>query len=142
MKVKELMQTKVKTVSPEDKVDKVFLLFNFERIRHLPVVEKKKVVGIVSDRDLKKMMGSLKTRKVFTQKGETYVTLKSRKVKTFMSRGVVTISPNAEAVEAAALMAKRKIGGLPVVKGGVLVGIITATDILRAYVKLAQSVGI
>jgi acetoin utilization protein AcuB len=59
-----------------------------------------------------------------------------------MSRGVVTISPNAEAVEAAALMAKRKIGGLPVVKGGVLVGIITATDILRAYVKLAQSVGI
>jgi acetoin utilization protein AcuB len=64
MKVKELMQTKVKTVSPEDKVDKVFLLFNFERIRHLPVVEKKKVVGIVSDRDLKKMMGSLKTRKV------------------------------------------------------------------------------
>ncbi len=142
MKVKELMKKKVKTVSPQDTVNKVFLLLNFEQIRHLPVVEKTKVVGIVSDRDLKKVLGALRTKKVYQNKGETHVVIKSRKVKTIMRRGVVTISPNANSTEAAALMAKKKIGALPVVKKGNLVGIITATDILKAYVKLANALGI
>ena len=60
MKVKDLMSKKVLTVSPEDKVDRVFFLFNFENIRHMPVVEKGKLVGILSDRDLKKVLGPAK----------------------------------------------------------------------------------
>ena len=55
MKVKDLMSTKLFTVGPEDMLDKVFFLFNFESIRHVPVLEKGKVVGIISDRDLKKI---------------------------------------------------------------------------------------
>ena len=50
MKVKDLMSTKLFTVGPEDMLDKVFFLFNFEAIRHLPVLEKGKVVGVLSDR--------------------------------------------------------------------------------------------
>ncbi len=138
MKVKELMTKKVKTVTPEDSVEKVFLFFNFERIRHLPVVEKKKIVGMVSDRDLKKVMGSLKIRKEISKKGELYVTIKKRKVKTIMKRGVLTIPLNAEASQAAAIMVKKRIGALPVVKGGELMGIITSTDILKAYIKLSN----
>ena len=57
MRVKELMTTKIYTVGPNDLLDKVFLLFNFESIRHVPVVEKGKLVGIISDRDLKKILG-------------------------------------------------------------------------------------
>jgi acetoin utilization protein AcuB len=139
MKVKDLMKTKVLTVSPVDTMDKVFYYINFERIRHLPVVERGRVVGMVSDRDLKKVLGSLKTARSVVGKGEIVVTIRSRTVETIMKRGVITIAPNAKASEAAAIMAKRKIGALPVVAKDKLVGIISATDILWAFVKLAES---
>ncbi|MEK7254248.1 MAG: CBS domain-containing protein [Bacteroidota bacterium] len=135
MKVKELMTKNVLTVTPDDKVDRVFFLFHFESIRHLPVMEKGKLVGILSDRDLKKVVGS---RKAFVEKPDgSTLTLLSRKVKNIMRRGVITIGPEQRAA-AAAIMAKRKIGALPVLEKGKLVGIITATDILRAFVKLCN----
>jgi len=59
-------------------------------------------------------------------------------VGSFMPRGLVTISPDAEATEAASIMIKNKIGALPVVNGDKLVGIVTETDLLRAYVRLAK----
>ena len=139
MKVKDLMSKKLFTVGPDDMLDKVFFLFNFEAIRHMPVVEKGKVVGVLSDRDLKKIMGA--RRKIVTDKVDgTQFTVHARKVRTIMDRGVTTIGPDEQAADAAAIMAKRKIGCLPVVKKGKLVGIITSTDILRAYVKLAHEV--
>ena len=54
MKVKELMTKKVLTVSPLDKIDRVFVLIHFENIRHVPVLDKGKLVGMISDRDLKR----------------------------------------------------------------------------------------
>ena len=134
MKVKELMSTKLITVSPEDKLDRVFFLYNFENIRHLPVVEKNKLVGILSDRDLKKILGPKKS--IIEKPDGTTVQLSTRKVKNIMRRGVITIEPEQRAADAAAIMAKRKIGALPVVHKEKLVGIITATDILKAFVKL------
>ncbi|MBT5959601.1 MAG: CBS domain-containing protein [Nitrospina sp.] len=134
MKVKELMSTKLITVSPEDKLDRVFFLYNFENIRPLPVVEKNKLVGILSDRDLKKILGPKKS--IIEKPDGTTVQLSTRKVKNIMRRGVLTIEPEQRAADAAAIMAKRKIGALPVVHKEKLVGIITATDILKAFVKL------
>ena len=139
MKVKDLMSKKLFTVGPEDMLDKVFFLFNFEAIRHLPVVEKDKVIGILSDRDLKKIMGPRKKMVTDKDKG-TQFTVHARRVRTIMSRGITTIGPEEQSADAAAIMAKKKIGCLPVVQKGKLVGIITSTDILRAYVKLAQQV--
>tara|TARA_B100000686_G_scaffold334348_1_gene401452 strand:- start:238 stop:669 length:432 start_codon:yes stop_codon:yes gene_type:complete len=138
MKVKELMTKVMFTVSPEDPVDKVFILFHFENIRHLPVLERGKLMGIVSDRDLKKVIGSRK--KMSVNESGTTVTLSSRKVKNIMRRGVVTIGPEQRAADAAAIMAKRKIGALPVLKREKLVGILTATDILKAFVKLQNEI--
>ena len=138
MKVKELMTKKVFTVTPEDKVDKVFILFNFEAIRHIPVVEGGEVAGILSDRDLKKILGP-KKQKVVTTDGTTII-IQARKVRTLMNRNVTTIGPDERASDAAAIMAKRKIGCLPVVKNKKLVGIITSTDILRAFVKLSNDI--
>ena len=138
MKVKELMTKKVFTVTPEDKVDKVFILFNFEAIRHIPVVEGGEVAGILSDRDLKKILGP-KKQKVVTKDGTT-IMIQARKVRTLMKRNVTTIGPDERASDAAAIMAKRKIGCLPVVKNKKLVGIITSTDILRAFVKLSNDI--
>ncbi len=138
MKVKELMTKIMFTVTPEDSVDKVFILFHFENIRHLPVVEKGKLTGIVSDRDLKKVLGSQK-KMVVNEEGTT-VTISARKVKNIMRRGVVTIGPEQRVADAAAIMAKRKIGALPVIKKEKLVGILTATDILKAFVKLQNDI--
>ena len=134
MKVKELMSTKLTTVSPNDKLDRVFFLYNFENFRHLPVLEKNKLVGIISDRDLKKILGPKKT---FVEKPDgTTVQLSTRRVKNIMRRNVTTIEPEQRAADAASIMAKKKIGALPVVQKNKLVGIISATDILKAFVKL------
>ncbi len=136
MKVKELMTQDVMTVTPEDKLDRVFFLFNFENIRHVPVMENGRLVGILSDRDLKKVLGPAK--KFLERTDGSTVTISIRKVRTIMKRGVLTIGPDERAADAAAIMAKRKIGALPVVQKKKLVGIITATDILRAFVKLCN----
>ncbi len=136
MKVKELMTKNVLTVAPNDNVDRVFFLINFENIRHVPVVEKGRLVGIVSDRDLKKVLGPPKR---FLEKPDGgSVTISSRKVRTLLRRAPITIEPLQRAADAAAVMAKKKIGALPVVHKGKLVGIITATDILKAFVKLSN----
>ena len=91
MKVKELMSTELTTVSPNDKLDRVFFLYNFENFRHLPVVKKNKLVGILSDRDLKKILGPKKT--IVENPDGTTVQLSSRKVKNIMRRNVITIEP-------------------------------------------------
>ena len=137
MKVKELMSTKVYTVSPEDSLDRVVVMFHFNAIRHLPVVENGKVVGVISDRDVKKILGPRHTLKVSKIDG-SLITVPARKVRTVMNRKLSTLGPEDKASDAAAIMAKRKIGCLPVVRHGRLVGIITSTDILRAFVKLAN----
>ena len=128
MKVSQLMTKNVITVTQDDMVDKVFALFHFEHIRHLPVVtDKGTLVGVISDRDIKKVLGP--RRKTYT-----------RKVRTIMRRQPFTIGPNEKATDAAAIMVKKKIGALPVVHNKKLVGIITATDVLKAFVRLSNAV--
>jgi signal-transduction protein with cAMP-binding, CBS, and nucleotidyltransferase domain len=70
--------------------------------------------------------------------GRRLHTVSSRKVEGIMQKKVITIEPNQKAHEAAAIMVKKKIGALPVVHKGKLKGIITATDILKAFVKLGS----
>ncbi len=139
MKVKELMSTKVYTIKPEDTLDSVVVMFHFNAIRHLPVVEKGKVIGMVSDRDVKKILGPRKTVK-HSKGGKETFEIPSRLVRNVMHRKLTTIGPDDKASDAAAIMAKHKIGCLPVVKRERLIGIITSTDILRAFVKLADKV--
>jgi acetoin utilization protein AcuB len=139
MKVKELMQAEVFTVQPDDMVDRVFFLLSYEKIRHLPVLDGRNVVGIVSDRDLYKALGPRSRRGTVSRKpGETALHVIPRKVRHIMRRGVVTIDPDADLSRAATMMARKKIGALPVVNKGRLVGIITATDVLLEYARIAK----
>jgi len=137
MKVKDLMQDEVFTVRPDDMIDRVFFLLSYEKIRHLPVLDGRNVIGIVSDRDLYKALGPKSKKRTVTRKpGETALHVIPRKVRHIMRRGVVTIDPAAEVSRAATMMARKKIGALPVVKKGRLVGIITATDILLEFARI------
>lgn len=140
MRVEELMIEKVFTVAPNDLIDRVFFLINYEKIRHLPVLEKGKVIGIVSDRDLYKALGPKSNSNIMTStpsSSEQHVIPK--KVQNIMRRGVITVTPGDYASHAAGLMADHKIGALPVVDNDKLVGILTATDILRVFSKLEHA---
>lgn len=90
---------------------------NFHRI---PVIDGGKLVGIVSDRDLRQHVGSLE----------------HVKVNAAMAATVVTVTPATMIEQAAHLLVKHKIGGMPVVDQGRVVGIITATDLLRAFAEV------
>jgi CBS domain-containing protein len=99
-------------------------------VRHLPVLEDGRVVGIVSQRDL--LAASLSKALDFEAR-DRRTFLRSVDVGEVMSREVVTIAPEASLADAAALMLGRRIGCLPVVKpDGTLVGLVTETDLLRA----------
>ena len=136
LKVKDLMQKSVYTVDPDDLIDRVFFLIHYEKIRHLPVVEKERVVGIVTDRDLYKALGPKSNSKgVGSGKDKVSQHVIPRMVRNIMHRKVVTIEPEEYAGKAAFLMADRRIGALPVTQKGKLTGIITTTDILMAFAK-------
>ncbi|NOQ77246.1 MAG: CBS domain-containing protein [Methylococcaceae bacterium] len=140
MRVEDLMTQKVFTVEPHDMIDRVFFLLHYEKVRHLPVIEKGKVVGIVSDRDLYKALGPKSNSGSITAEGATELHVLPKKVTHIMHRGVITVSIDTYASKAAALMAENKIGALPVVDAkNKLVGILSATDILKVFAKLEHA---
>ncbi|MEI8208245.1 MAG: CBS domain-containing protein [Methylococcales bacterium] len=143
MRVEDLMKSKVFTVEQHDLIDRVFFLIHYEKVRHLPVVEKGKVIAIVSDRDLYKALGPKNNSNAIeptNEKNSAELHVVPQKVQHIMRRGVITVNPDTYVSEAAALMADHKIGALPVVdKDNKLVGILSATDILRVFSKIEKS---
>jgi acetoin utilization protein AcuB len=143
MHVEELMTSKVFVVEQDDYIDRVFFLLHYESIRHLPVVEKGKVIGIVSDRDLYKALGPKSNSRAIadaTGPNTTELHVAPKKVRHIMRRGVITVNRDTSASEAAAIMADNKIGALPVVdRDDKLVGILSATDILRVFSKIDKA---
>ncbi|MBE0437017.1 MAG: CBS domain-containing protein [Methylomicrobium sp.] len=141
MRVEDLMTSQVFTVEQHDMIDRVFFLLHYEKVRHLPVVEKGKVIGIVSDRDLYKALGpKSNSNSVETVEGKTVLQVVPQKVQHIMRRGVLTVNPDTYASEAASIMAENKVGALPVVdKNNKLVGIVSATDILRVFAKIEKA---
>jgi acetoin utilization protein AcuB len=138
MLVREIMQTRLVTVTPKTTLPEAIKLVSQRRIRHLPVVENDDLVGIVSDRDLKRAMAS--PANSLTAHELLYL-LDRLTVGEIMTRTVVTIGPMFPIEDAARLMVQERIGALPVTDGGALVGIVTETDVLELFVK-AMGAGI
>ncbi|MFZ8831402.1 MAG: CBS domain-containing protein [Thermodesulfobacteriaceae bacterium] len=121
MKVKNWMITDVIVVSPKDTVESAIQIMQQHSIRHLPVVEDNRLVGLVTESSLRPYLSPEKLK------------LPLREV---MIINPITIDPEADIDEAARLIYKYKIGGLPVISEGKLVGIITISDILEAFIEL------
>jgi acetoin utilization protein AcuB len=138
MRVAELMHSKVFTVEEDALIERVFFLMHYEKIRHIPVVNRKsEVIGIVSDRDLYKALGPKNNSNVIEESGDkAAMHVVPQKVRHIMHRAVITINPNEQVTDAAAVMAKHRIGALPVVKDGKLTGIVTTTDLLRYFSRI------
>lgn len=126
--VRDIMQTKIVTVSVTERLSTVEEIMTLGRVRHMPVVHGGKLVGVLSQRDLLRAslseLGSFETeaRRAFLHVIE---------IDQVMSTPPITIGPSAAIRLAARLMADHRIGCLPVVEGDELVGLITETDILH-----------
>ena len=132
MKVQDLMTISCITAPPTMPVLEARPLMLEKRIRHLLVTDGPKLVGIVTDRDIRLNLPSPATS---LSVWEINYLLAQLTVASVMTESLVTVSPRQDTREAALLMLDHKIGALPVVDGGQLMGIITETDLLRAYVK-------
>jgi acetoin utilization protein AcuB len=118
-------------VDENDSMKKAMDILKEREIRHLPVLKGgDKLVGILTERDIKQASPSPATA---LEIREIYYLLDKVKVKQIMTRRVFTISSDASIEEAALIMREKKIGCLPVMDGGKLVGILTETDILDAF---------
>ncbi len=132
-KVRDLMAREVVTLGRNDTLQLARDIMTLGRIRHFPVVEGEEVVGVVSQRDL--FRASLGSVLKYGEKAQREF-LGAVRVKEVMSQPPITISPDASIQEAALLMAEKKIGCLPVVENGRLVGLMTETDILMEVAKM------
>jgi len=134
MDVSELMTAPPITAAPAMPVLEARQLMIDKRIRHLLVTDGRTLLGIVTDRDIRLNLPSPATS---LSVWEINYLLARMTVESAMTRSVITIDPHRDVRAAAQLMLYHKIGALPVVDGTNLVGILTETDLLRAFVKSA-----
>jgi acetoin utilization protein AcuB len=111
------------TVNSHDTLARAKALMAAGRFRRLPVVDDERLVGILTERDIR----------------ERACDLDGTRVNDAMRTGVITVTPGDSVEKAARLMLEHKIGGLPVIADGKLAGIVTVTDILRAFLRVIQA---
>jgi acetoin utilization protein AcuB len=117
MLVRDCMTAPVQTVAPDEPVAAVREVFRRRRIRQLPVVAAGRVVGMVTDRDVR-------------------AAADTTTVDTVMTPNPATTTPATPVERAAMIMRERKFGALPVVEGDALVGIVSESDLLEALARL------
>jgi len=131
----EIMSRGLITVDKNASLRRARRILDQHRIRHLLVMDGKRLVGIVTDRDLRQAAPSSKSPLTTSEREEFMDELKVAEV---MSRKLITASPDTTVREAARVMVSEKIGCLPVVNGNQLVGIVTETDLLEMLVREEQ----
>ncbi|ADI03093.1 MAG TPA: CBS domain-containing protein [Syntrophothermus lipocalidus] len=135
MKVKDKMTPNPIVIALDTTVAEAMQLMRDHSIRRLPVMNRGKLVGIVTERDLSEVSPSPATSlSVF----EINYLLAKTKIKDILPKNsqVITVSPDTFIEEAARLMRAHKVGGIPVMENGKLVGIITETNIFDALIDM------
>jgi acetoin utilization protein AcuB len=133
MLVGERMTRNPITVGPDTPVNEALNLIRREKVRRLPVLRNGKLVGIVSEKDLLYASPSPATS---LSVWEIHYLLSKITVENVMRRQVLTVSEDECLENAARIMADNKVGSLPVMRGDLLVGIITETDLFKVFVEL------
>lgn len=128
MLVRDIMTRPVVAIGPDEPIGDVTALMAQRRLRHFPVVEDGRLVGIVSDRDLRTVGGDHPEARPGTGRTDP--------VRELMTRTVWTAHPLDPIDEAAAVLRRRSIGAMPVMEGDDMVGIVSAADLLDALVRM------
>lgn len=143
MTVRTVMTSVVYSVRPLDSVAHARALMEEHRVNQLPVTVNGRLLGIVTDRDLRDVFPS-----VFDRRHDVVQDIGRIAVEAVMTPNVLSVPPDASLAQAASIMRRERIGALPVVEGGRLVGIVTRSDLLGVIVAgerttsdLLQSVG-
>jgi acetoin utilization protein AcuB len=135
--VEKWMTRDVITVPPHQKIIDAFELMQGRGIRHLPIIEEGELKGLVTDRDIRL---ALIPSPLSTPEDRVYHLGALERVDEIMTTELITVAPHTTIEEAAKLMAKYKIGAVPVVSQGKLVGILTETDILGVFIEMLETI--
>ncbi|MFQ2148600.1 CBS domain-containing protein [Aeromonas jandaei] len=128
MLIRDIMTTRVATVSMDDRLSVIKDIFEQAHFRHLLVLEEGEMVGVISDRDLFRAISPyLDSEAEMTRDTETL----TKRAHQIMSRHPVTIAPQLTVREGVQLMLEKNVSCLPVLENGALVGIISWKDFLR-----------
>jgi CBS domain-containing protein len=139
MRVKDWMSPSPITVPADHGLFDARRLMADRRIRHLPVTQDGELVGIVTDRDVRLNVPSPATSLSVWEVNHILARLTVGEV---MTRTLITIGPDRDIAAAARLMLDHRIGALPVLEAGRLVGLVTETDLLRALLHREESPGV
>lgn len=131
--VSEIMMKGPVTLNSDDILDLANDIMQLGRIRHIPILDNGKVVGVLSQRNL---FQSALVAAMGMRPQERKDHLKAIRVRNVMSAPVITVPPETGVKEAARIMVEKKIGCLPVMENDTLVGLVTESDILRYVVNL------
>ena len=130
MKVEDRMTRKVFTLAEDQSLREAIAVMQRNRIRHAPVVSGEKVVGILTDRDVKRASPSALSG---IDQAQYDRVLNETRVGQAMTRNPFTVTPSTSIRDAVKVLIDRKYSALPVVEDDRLVGIITGTDMLRLF---------
>jgi acetoin utilization protein AcuB len=139
MKIKDLMTQHVISVGPKLPIPEAQKRMKEGGFRRLPVLQDDELIGIVTDRDIREAMPSDATSLSIW---EINYLIPKILVKEIMTKNPFTVSQDSSVESAARLMLEHKIGGLPVMSDGILVGMITVTDVLWAFLELSERTGV
>jgi acetoin utilization protein AcuB len=132
MLVRNRMTPDVFTVSPDTTIAEALSITRAQRVRHLPVLEDGRLVGLVTDRDLRLAMPPIWA----ADHEELTSALNHRRIRDVMTTEIVTVPSDTPVEDAAKLLYTHRIGCVPIVDDGKLAGILTETDLLRAFSEL------
>jgi acetoin utilization protein AcuB len=136
MRVREWMRHPVISVRPRDSAAHARAIMEQHRVNQLPVFEGPRLIGIVSDRDVRDAFPSLVESRVTRRHRLKSADPTAIPVEDVMTRDILTVEPDTPLVDAARLLRRERIGALPVVAGGHAVGILARSDLLDALVQL------
>ena len=132
IRVRDCMSVDPATVGPKDSLQKVMSLLRRRDIRSVPVVENGRLIGIVTDRDVRQVAPAYP---LFRDEDEIHRYTENLTVTAAMTADPMTIAPDASLVEAAKVLETYRISSMPVVDDRRLVGMLTVTDVLRVFVE-------
>lgn len=135
MIVKQVMSSDLRTLKRESSVRLAMKLLVLEDIRHLPVVEDGRVVGIVSERDLRPLLAGVLEK---VERPDDVERRLSQPISKVMTTDVLAVQPETQLADAVEMMVSNRVGALPVVERdtGRLVGILSYVDVLKVVQKL------
>ena len=139
-KIEDRMTRRVHAVRPLDSIQHAREIMVTHRLNQLPVLADGHLVGIVTDRDLRDAFPSVfeSTPRVPPHRTAANTDPKDIRVEEVMTANVLTLQPHDSLIDAARLMRRERIGAVPIVEGQRVIGILTRSDVLDAFVALAD----